>query len=197
LKTSHPDETIVELPVAGAVTATRPFETATTPEAEARLRAVAADALARGDSVPANDFFSRVLGGVMDERGARLLVRVGADLKEEMPVRLRALEFLALMKDRSVCKELKTLATEDDFEFVRRFALVALAESVGADAMPELLMAMEDDGAWVREDAATLLGRYGDERAVKPLQRATRDTNEDARKAAQVALQVLLGRLKR
>ncbi len=197
LKTTHPDEALVELPVAGAVTANRPFDVAGTLEAEARLRAVAADALSRGDDVPPNDFFSRVLGGAMDDRAARLLVRMGADLKEEMPVRLRALEFLALLKNRVVCKELKTLATEDDFEFVRRFAIVALVESVGADAMPELLMAMEDDGAWVREDAATLLGRVGDERALKPLQRATRDPDEDARKAAQAALQVLLGRLKR
>lgn len=197
LTTDHPEEAVVQLPVAGVVMARHPFDVAaTTPDGEARLRGVVAEALLRGDQVEADDFFSRVLGGVRDDRAATLLLRVATDLAENMNVRLRALEFLAVLKSALAREPLRKLVTEDDFEFVRRFALVALVETIGADAMPELLLAMEDDGAWVREDAATLLGRVGDDRALRPLQRATRDPDEDARKAAQAALQALIARIK-
>jgi hypothetical protein len=197
LHTSHPEETVVELPVLGATTARQPFAFDLTPEQDEKLRAVAVEALSRGDRVPAEDFFSRILGGVQDDRAAMLLLRIGSDLREDMSVRLRALEFLATLRTTEVVEPLRKLVTEDHFEFVRRFAMVALAQIAGTAAVPELLMAMEDDGAWVREDAATLLGALGDERAIRPLQRATRDPDEDARKAAQAALDTLMSRIKR
>ena len=43
--TVHADEAVVQLPVAGAVMAKNPFDAATTPEGDARLRGVVADAL--------------------------------------------------------------------------------------------------------------------------------------------------------
>jgi hypothetical protein len=196
LRTDDPEEPVVALKVSGAVLSRGPFEeSAASPGGEARLADLVSDALSRGHRISVDDFFAKVLGGVRDQRAVTLLLGIASDHKDT-EIRMRALELLGALKSPHARDTLRRLVTDDDHEFVRRPALGALVETIGAEAIPDLLMAIEDDAAWVREDAATLLGRVGDRRALRALQRATRDPDADARDAARQALDALRARLK-
>ena len=82
--------------------------------------------------------------------------------------------------------------TDDLDEEVRRFAAEALVRISGKDALPQLLLAIQDDDSWVRDDAAFLLGYIGDPRAIPALECALKDEEEeDVREQAELALDKL------
>jgi HEAT repeat protein len=70
---------------------------------------------------------------------------------------------------------------------VRSAAAVALADVEGREALPSLLVAVEDDDPHVRQMALTALGEIGDARAAPRLARAVRDPRPEVRYQAIIA----------
>ena len=189
LHTTHADEPIVRLPVAGGVLATQPFEQAAAGHSESDFQAIVNDALVRGERIPIDRFFTDVLGGVRDARASAVLLRALAEGSLQM--RMRAVELLAELKRPEVLDELRGTITDDQEPFVRRLALVAYADAVGKSAVPVLLLALKDDDDWVREDAATYLGKARDVRAIPALRAALNDPDPEAGAAVREALAAL------
>jgi hypothetical protein len=70
---------------------------------------------------------------------------------------------------------------------VRSEAAVALADLSGVEALPALLVAVEDENAHVRQMAISALGEIGDARATQRLERALRDERPEVRYQAIIA----------
>jgi HEAT repeat protein len=70
---------------------------------------------------------------------------------------------------------------------VRSAAAVALADVRGVEALPGLLLSVEDDDPHVRQMAIAALGEIGDARATQRLQRALRDERPEVRYQAVIA----------
>jgi hypothetical protein len=188
LHTDEPSEPVTRVEVSGGVLASRPFETGAGPD-NARFMTLIEKVLERGQRIPADRFFSDVLGGVKDERAVRILLR--ALDTAGVAARMRAVELLHTFKTPEVLDRLRVAITDDEEGFVRRLALGAYAEALGKAAVPDLLMALVDDDAWVREDAAIYLGKSGDPRAIPALQEAAADPNPETQAAVQEALAAL------
>src|SRR5262249_46181457 len=75
----------------------------------------------------------------------------------------------------------------DDTPAVRSEAAVALADLAAHEALPTLLVAVEDDDAHVRQMALSALGEIGDARAAPRLERALRDSRPEVRYQAVIA----------
>ena len=75
----------------------------------------------------------------------------------------------------------------DDTPAVRSEAAVALADLTAHEALPTLLVAVEDDDAHVRQMALSALGEIGDSRATPRLERALRDSRPEVRYQAVIA----------
>jgi len=187
--TDHPVEPVVQVPVVGWIAAEKPFEIASRKGDRVNLYDFVYDALYREESVPAGAFIDQILGGVRDERAVDLLVRAAAT--ENWLVRERAMEILGLVGNRLALDTVRKAVTDDLDEDVRRAAAAALVRIVGREALPELLLALEDNDAWVREDAAVLLGSLGDTRAVPSLKQCLNDEDKAVRAAAGKALRTL------
>lgn len=194
LHTDNPDEPLIRIPVAGGVLSKAPFQQAEGDGGEERLLAIVKDALARGDRIPEDRFFSDVLGGIADGRASALLLRAAAD--EDMSVRMRSVQLLARFKTPEVLDRLRLLTTDDPEEFVRQDAVLAYAEAAGKAAIPTLLLALEDDDPWTREYAATYLGKLGDDTVIPALRAAVKDPDPEAAEAVRNALTSLQGRRK-
>jgi HEAT repeat protein len=76
---------------------------------------------------------------------------------------------------------------DDAASAVRAAAAVALADVGARAALPSLLVAVEDDDAYVRQMALSSLGEIGDVRATQRLQRALRDERPEVRYQAVIA----------
>jgi len=70
---------------------------------------------------------------------------------------------------------------------VRAAAAVALADVGAQEALPALLVAVEDDDAHVRQMALAAIGEIGDARATQRLERALRDSRPEVRYQAVIA----------
>jgi HEAT repeat protein len=70
---------------------------------------------------------------------------------------------------------------------VRAEAAVALADVAAREALPTLLVAVEDDDPHVRQMAIAALGEIGDGRATQRLERALRDARPEVRYQAVIA----------
>jgi HEAT repeat protein len=70
---------------------------------------------------------------------------------------------------------------------VRSESAVALADLRGVEALPSLLVAVEDDDHHVRQMAIAALGEVGDARARQRLERALRDERPEVRYQAVIA----------
>ena len=75
---------------------------------------------------------------------------------------------------------------DDDFQ-VRGAAALALADLEGTEALPALLVTIEDEHPYVRQMALTALGELGDSRARERLRRALRDERPEVRFQAVIA----------
>jgi len=76
---------------------------------------------------------------------------------------------------------------EDASPAVRAEAAVALADAGALEALPSLLVAVEDDDAHVRQMALAAIGEIGDPRAGQRLERALRDPRPEVRYQAVIA----------
>jgi hypothetical protein len=189
LHTNNPAEPVVTLPVFGGVLAAHPFEQAKAGVDDPRFMTIVKDALARGERIPADRFFSDVLGGAPDEKAGAALIRA---LDEgELETRMRAVELLARFRSPQVLERLRLAITDDPEEFVRRRAVAAYADAAGKAALPEVLLALQDNEAWVREDAAMYLAKIGDASVIPALRAASNDPDADTRTAVREALTAL------
>jgi hypothetical protein len=136
-------------------------------------------------------FLNRFLGGSRDDRVVSFVLQQAQD--ENWRVRQRATQVLGVLGDPRALELIRRAVTDDVDEDVRRTAAMILAEIAGKDAVPVLVLALEDDDDWVRDDAARLLGELGDPRAVPALTRALQDEEEDVRATAEKALKALGG----
>ncbi len=82
---------------------------------------------------------------------------------------------------------LEKLLRGDPAAGVRAEAAVALADVSAAEALPSLLVAVEDDDPHVRQMALSALGEIGDARAASRLHRALRDERPEVRYQAVIA----------
>jgi HEAT repeat protein len=194
LHTNNPAEPLVKLPVFGGVLLANPLEPGRNSIDDPKFMTIVKDVLARGERIPADRFFSDVLGGVKDERASAVLIRA---LDEgDLETRMRAVELLAEFKTPAVIERLRLAITDDQEEFVRRRAVAAYADAVGKEAVPSVVLALQDNDAWVREDAAMYLGKLGDSRAIPALRAASNDPDADTRTAVREALVALQAALK-
>jgi HEAT repeats len=76
---------------------------------------------------------------------------------------------------------------DDSSAAVRADAAVALADVAAQEALPVLLVAVEDQDAHVRQMALSALGEIGDVRAAQRLERALRDARPEVRYQAVIA----------
>jgi HEAT repeat protein len=76
---------------------------------------------------------------------------------------------------------------DDTAPGVRAEAAVALADVGAREALPALLVAVEDDDAHVRQMALSALGELADPRAAPRLERALRDSRPEVRYQAVIA----------
>jgi hypothetical protein len=83
--------------------------------------------------------------------------------------------------------QLEKALRDDPSPAVRAEAAVALADVVAREALPMLLVAVEDDDAHVRQMALSALGEIGDARAAQRLERALRDGRPEVRYQAVIA----------
>jgi len=83
--------------------------------------------------------------------------------------------------------QLERALRNDDVPAVRAEAAVALADVAAHEALPTLLVAVEDDDAHVRQMALSALGEIGDVRAIRRLERALRDSRPEVRYQAVIA----------
>jgi HEAT repeat protein len=132
---------------------------------------------------------------VRDERASKLLLRALAE--GNLPTRMRAVEALAELKTPEVIEQMRLTITDDQESFVRRLAVAAYADAVGRTSVPTLLLALQDDDAWVREDTARQLEKVGDTRAIPALQAALADPNTEAATAIRDALAALQALVKK
>ena len=195
LHTDHPEEPLVRIPVSGGVLANQPFDRIAAEGTDAKFLAILKDALARRERIPLDRLFSDVFGGVKDERVASLLMRALAE--GSLDTRMRAVEALGQLRTPVVLERLREAITDDQESFVRRFALIEYAEAAGKEAFTPLIIALQDDDAWVREDAAMYLGKLGDVRAIPALKAALSDPNPETAAAVQNALASLQAIVKR
>ena len=82
---------------------------------------------------------------------------------------------------------LEGLLKTDRVAGVRSEAAVALSDLGAHEALPSLLLAVEDDDAHVRQMAIAALGEIGDRRAVPRLERALADGRPEVRYQAVIA----------
>jgi HEAT repeat protein len=82
---------------------------------------------------------------------------------------------------------LVTALRDDTVAAVRSAAAVALADLHAGEALPGLLMAVEDDDAHVRQMAIAAIGEIGDPRATQRLARALSDARPEVRYQAIIA----------
>ncbi len=75
----------------------------------------------------------------------------------------------------------------DEVAAVRAAAATALADLGAGEALPTLLVAVEDDDPHVRQMALSALGEIGDVRAAQRLERALRDDRPEVRYQAVIA----------
>jgi HEAT repeat protein len=80
-----------------------------------------------------------------------------------------------------VVRALERALRDDDAPSVRSAAALGLADVGGSEALPALLVAMEDADVHVRQMAITALGEIGDSRATERLRRALVDQRAEVR----------------
>ena len=189
LHTDDPTDPLVRVEVSGGVLSKKPFEQAAADGTNERFLAIVTSVLERGDRIPVDRFYSDVLGGVKDERAIAVLLRaleVG-----NVPARMQAVELLKAYKTPEVVERLRQVMTDDSHAFVRRPAMVAYWQATGKAAVPMLLMGLVDDDDWLREDAATMLGKTGDRSVIPLLEAALADPNPETAAAVRDALTAL------
>lgn len=86
-----------------------------------------------------------------------------------------------------VVRALERALRDDDAPSVRSAAALGLADVGGSEALPALLVAMEDADVHVRQMAITALGEIGDSRATERLRRALADQRAEVRFQAVIA----------
>ncbi len=86
-----------------------------------------------------------------------------------------------------VVRALERALRDDEAPAVRSAAALGLADVGGTEALPALLVAMEDADVHVRQMAITALGEIGDSRATERLRRALADSRAEVRFQAVIA----------
>jgi HEAT repeat protein len=89
-------------------------------------------------------------------------------------------------RDR-VIRALQKALRDDEASPVRAVAATALADAGAREALPDLLLAVEDDDPLVRQMAIAALGEIGDPRATERLRRALADDRAEVRFQAVMA----------
>jgi HEAT repeat protein len=89
-------------------------------------------------------------------------------------------------RSRAIALFEKTLSG-DASHVVRAEAAVGLADVGAQEALPTLLVAVEDEDAHVRQMAIAAIGEIGDARAMQRLERALRDARPEVRYQAVIA----------
>ncbi|AUX47945.1 hypothetical protein SOCE26_094710 [Sorangium cellulosum] len=86
-----------------------------------------------------------------------------------------------------VLRAVESALRDDVHPSVRAAAAIALADTKAGEALPALLLAVEDADAHVRQMAITALGEIGDARATGRLRRALSDERPEVRFQAVIA----------
>jgi HEAT repeat protein len=110
-----------------------------------------------------------------DVRAAALRDLVPHAEEEESPARSK------------VVHAIQRALREDQAAEVRAVAATVLADMGAREALPDLLLAVEDDGPLVRQMAIAALGEIGDPRATERLRRALEDGRAEVRFQAVMA----------
>jgi HEAT repeat protein/uncharacterized protein DUF1573 len=189
--TDDPLQPVVQVPVVGWVWTPKPFARVAAEGNDAGLYSLLKGALYAGeDTVPPEDIARKVLGGGRDARAVALLLRAQRD--DNWYVRQRATDVLGVLEARQALAAVRAAVTDDVDSDVREAAANALVKIEGKAALPQLLLALQDDDEFVRFDVAQLLGRLGDKGAIPALLRAAKsDPDPDTRAAARRSLKVL------
>jgi HEAT repeat protein len=112
------------------------------------------------------------------------------DLDAEKPaVRAASVRDLVAYAARSRDRVVRALqkALRDEAAEVRAVAATALSDTGAHEALPDLLVAVEDDDPLVRQMAISALGEIGDPRATERLRRALADSRAEVRFQAVMA----------
>ena len=120
------------------------------------------------------------------EASFRDLASASADVRQSAIVDLATHELPAGERTRAIC-ELARLLAGDSGAAVRSAAAVALADFRAHEAVPQLLLAVEDDHGHVRQMALSALGEIGEISALPRVERALSDARPEVRYQATIA----------
>lgn len=111
------------------------------------------------------------------------------DSRPSIVLRIHAVCMLADMKNEKAIPLLSMALREDPSPLVRHEAAFAMGQLEYKSGVLSLIDAMtRDDSVLVRHESAVALGSIGDERARSPLTRMLKDSDDDVRLSAEVAL---------
>jgi len=130
---------------------------------------------------------AEVLGEIGDKRAVEPLIHTLKD--ETKDVRFGAAWALGEIGDKRAVEPLIHVLKDKSTD-VRKSAAEALGK-IGEPALETLISALRDRDTNVQKGAAEALGEIGDKRAVEPLIQASKVENEDVRKAAEKALEMV------
>lgn len=120
------------------------------------------------------------------EASLRDLAASHADVRQSAIVDLSSYTLADAERSRAVC-ELARLLASDAVAAVRSAAAVALADIGAHEAVPQLLIAVEDEHPHVRQMALSSLGEIGEASALPRVARALTDARPEVRYQATIA----------
>lgn len=120
------------------------------------------------------------------EASFRDLGSASADVRQSAVIDLATHELHDAERLRAIC-ELGKLLANDPTAAVRSAAAVALADFSAHEAVPQLLLAVEDEHGHVRQMALSSLGEIGEVSALPRVERALDDPRPEVRYQATIA----------
>jgi HEAT repeat protein/outer membrane protein assembly factor BamB len=129
---------------------------------------------------------ARALAALIQSGSKAVPVMVQALASQNAPARLCAVQFFAKMPARESVGPLIQMLGDQHMD-IRLAATDALA-AAGPEVVPAAVQALQSEKSLVRQGAATLLGRRGDEKTIAPLMEALGDSVPEVRTNAAQAL---------
>ena len=108
---------------------------------------------------------------------------------EDVVIRTRCICILADIGDKGIIEHISQVLKNDKDALVRHEAAFSLGQLGFTNAVDTLSKAVESDPSFfVRHEAAVALGVIGSEKARTTLNKALKDTSEEVRESAMIAL---------
>jgi hypothetical protein len=188
--TDDPLQPVYRIPVVGWGTggkaATRAAIRRSDPDYYKLLQAVL---FADDDIILPEQVASDTLAGDRSPQAVSMLLRLAGD--DNWLVRQRAFKVLGVLKATPAVEPARRAMIGDPVFEVRRTAVATLGQIEGRKALPDLLLGLQDDDAFVRSDTCDTLRELTDPSSIPALRTALQDPEDIVKDACKQALQAM------